>query len=201
MKRVMLFGILLALVPPGAPGGQAQAHMTPTVELVGKDAVLRRLLPGSSTFQARELILSREEIKSVRRSYGLRWPRDPVRFYRGEDAEGSVLGIELFTTADSPHGPVEMAVALDSSGRLTGFKITRVNAEILPWIRALERSSVLEGFKGAVASDLAGPEDLPLGDLASLGRMERFYAQVVREAVFKALILSRWIHPREAPAP
>ncbi|MFQ5670129.1 MAG: hypothetical protein ACE5HD_06375 [Acidobacteriota bacterium] len=199
MRTMTSYRATLVLALLGAGLIPARAHLSPTVVLVKKKEVLGQLLPGAETFQGRELLLSRTEIKSLSETSGLHLSREPVRFYRGEDAGGVLLGTVLFTVGDSVHGPVEVAVALDGSGAVIGFQVTRCSAEVLPWVRTVQRTKVLEPIIGTGAGEARGPEDLPLGDLAPLTSMARFYARVIREGIFKALALSRWIRPPDDP--
>lgn len=175
----------------------ASAHISPTTELVGRDAAVRTLLAGAVKFTVEKIRPSRGQLRELRTRFGLRVGPETYRLYRGRDAQGRLVGVVIFVHPESVHGPVEVAVATDANRAVIGLRVTRTQAEPLAWIRAVVDAGVLDDLQGATLAGGPGAEAgaLPLGDLSSLGRMERYYASIIRKGVHEALALRAVLDP------
>src|SRR2546426_11336339 len=99
-------------------------HITPAVVLVKRTDAVQALLPGATAYFAREVHLSTADAHRLHEAVD--WsPDDGVLvFYRGTAGSTSVGALE-FVRADTPHGPIELAVGFTSGGGGRGVGVTK----------------------------------------------------------------------------
>src|SRR5207248_11346330 len=131
----------------------ALLHITPTVVLVKRPEAVKSLLPGADAFFARELHLSNADTHRLHEAVD--WtPEDGVlTFYTGK-AGDRVSGTLLFVRVDTPHGPLEVAVAFTPAGPIGGVIVTKATVETKPWVRQAVRAGVADPYKGVKAGDV-----------------------------------------------
>src|SRR6266508_2447033 len=105
-------------------------HITPTVILLPRPDAVARLTPGAEAFFAREVHLSHDD--------GF------LTFYTAKRA-GTSVGAFVFVRVDTPHGPLEVAVAFDPTGTVRRVEVTKATVETKPWVLEALRA----GLKGA----------------------------------------------------
>src|SRR3989442_215321 len=88
----------------------AVLHITPAVVLVKRPDAVQALLPGADAYFAREVHLSTPDAHRLHKAVD--WsPEDGVlTFYVGRTGSAAVGALE-FVRVDTPHGPIEVAVA------------------------------------------------------------------------------------------
>lgn len=169
-------------------------HITPTVVLVKREDVVRRLLPDATQFTALEVRLSNAD--AHRLSEAAQWSPSEgrVTFYTGAK-EGRPLGALTFIRVDSPHGPIEVAVGLATAGTVSGVAITKATTETKPWVLDALRAGLLDQYAGA------GPGRAPGGEAAirdKVGTLPAFIAGEVDKAVARALAAYRLFYRASA---
>src|SRR5207248_11655143 len=130
----------------------ALLHITPTVVLVKRPDAVKSLLPDADVFLAREVHLSKADAHRLHQAVD--WtPEDGVlTFYTGK-AGDRVSGTLLFVRVDTPHGPLEVAVAFTPAGPIGGVIVTKATAETTPWVLEALRPGLIESYKGLKPGD------------------------------------------------
>ena len=160
----------------------ALLHITPTVTLVDRSAVVSRLLEGADRFTAREVHLSSTDERRLHDAAGWTPPDDVITFYLGKRAD-RVEGVLVFMRVDSPHGPMEVAVGFDRAGAIRGVEVTKATVETKPWIVEALRAGLRDHYRG-LASNAS-----PAGAVAvkgKVGAMPAYMAELVDRGVAHA---------------
>src|SRR5436853_1979101 len=97
----------------------ALLHITPVVVLVKRPDAVQALLPGADAYVAREVHLSAADAHRLHETVD--WSPDDgvVAFYTGNAGSTSVGALQ-FVRVDTPHGPIEVAVAFSPEGTMRG---------------------------------------------------------------------------------
>jgi len=162
----------------------AVLHITPTVVLVKRPDAVKSLLPGAEAFFARELHLSNADRHRLHEAVD--WtPEDGVlTFYTGKTGDRAA-GTLLFVRVDTPHGPLEVAVAFTPAGAIGGVIVTKATVETKPWVLEALRAGLVDSYKGLK------PGDVPGGAVAlkdRVGSLPAYMAGQVDKGVARALV-------------
>src|SRR5581483_8861307 len=105
------------------------------------------LLPGAATFVAREVHLSERDAHRLHEAVD--WSPDDgvLAFYTGLDGDRPV-GTIMFVRVDTPHGPVEVAVAFAPPGEVSGVLVTKGTGETAPWVAEAVRAGLAAADRG-----------------------------------------------------
>jgi hypothetical protein len=187
MRKLALpmVSLVAALLTAALP---VSAHVTPNVELVKKGEFIQQSLPGAARFFEEKLALSAEDRAAIRRATGWVPGDEDARIYVGRDAERRRVGTVVLLWMPSQHGPVGVAVAFGAEARVRRAAVTDVGSEPLAWVRPLVEAGGLAAFEG-LALD-AKPDPAKVAPQVA-GRMNRYYAEVVAQAVARAQALER----------
>ncbi|HJQ66143.1 MAG TPA: hypothetical protein VJ816_07185 [Gemmatimonadales bacterium] len=175
MKQLLLAGLATLL------------HITPTVVLVKREDAVRRLVPEATAFTAREVRLSTADARRLSAAANWSPSEGIVTFYTGA-RDTRPVGALTFIRVDTPHGPIEVAVGLDTNGSVRGVAVTKVTVETKPWTLAALRAGLLDQYAGV------GPGRAPNGQAAirsKVGALPAFIAGEVDKAVTRALAAYR----------
>jgi len=161
----------------------AALHITPTVVLVPRPDAVKTLLPGADAFFAREAHLSNGDAHRLHEAVD--WsPEDGVlTFYIGKSG-GQVTGALVFVRVDTPHGPIEVAVAFTPAGTIGGVIVTKATVETKPWVLEALRAGLTERYRALK------PGDTPQGATGlqdRVGSLADYMAQQVDKGVARAL--------------
>lgn len=162
-------------------------HITPTVVIVKREDAVRRLLPDATQFTARDVRLSSADAHRLSTAANWSPSEGVVTFYTGAQ-NGRAVGALLFLRVDTPHGPLEVAVALNAAGIVSGVAVTKSTTETKPWVLEALRAGLLDLYAGA------GPDKAPNGAAAiraKVGALPTFIAGEVDKAVARALAAYR----------
>jgi hypothetical protein len=196
-----LGGLGASAAPGGTPvPGIAFAtafHITPTVYLLSKPEAIQRELPGATQFFVKQVDIGREDFELVKSRTG--WaPEDRTfRFYSGKDASGELQGTVEFVLVDTPHGPIEVALAFGPDGKVSQVLVITATVETVPWVNAVVKSGMLKEYLGLAAD--ARPTALNRTTAGGLGVMPYWAAQVIDKAVVRGLALYDALY-RTSPA-
>lgn len=162
-------------------------HITPTVVIVKREDAVRRLLPDATDFTAREVRLSGADARRLDSAVGWSPSEGTVTFYTGAQ-NGRPVGALTFLRVDTPHGPIEVAVALTPSETVSGVAVTKSTTETKPWVLEAIRAGLLDQYAGT------GGDRAPNGAAAirsKVGALPEFIAGEVDKAVARALAAYR----------
>lgn len=161
----------------------ALLHITPTVVLVKRPDAVKQLLPGATTYFARQVRFS--EADAHRLHEAVDWSPDEgvLTFYTGK-AGATAVGALLFVRVDSPHGPVEVAVGFGLDGAIRGVLVTKATVETKPWVTEALAAGLAERYTGL------RPGAAPAGARPLRGRagaLAVYMAEQVDKGVTRAL--------------
>lgn len=168
--------------------GAALPHITPTVVLQKQAEVIRSTTPGASQFFVRTVSVGRADFERIRDEGGFEPEESDFKFYYGQDADGDVVGVTLFSQVNNQHGPVEVGLAMTPDGSVREVVVTKATVETKPWVLAALKAGLTRRFRGL------HPGDDPRGALgglsrSELGEMPYYMAGVVTQAVEQGLVL------------
>jgi hypothetical protein len=178
----------LALVLAALSASALLAHVTPNVELVKKGDFIRQTLPNASQYLEKKLAIGGSDLAAIRRATGWTPSEEDVKVYVGRDRQGALIGTVAFLWIPSEHGPVGVGVAFDPAGAILRAEVTDVGSEPLAWVRPLLAGNGMTAFTGL---PLAAPPDPARLSPAATGRMSRYYAEVIADAVKRAQAIER----------
>lgn len=164
--------------------GAHSLHMTPVVVLVKRPDAVKALLPGASSFFARDVHLSDPD--AHRMHVAVDWsPRDGVlTFYLGKDGS-TLIGALEFIRVDTPHGPIEVAVGFTPGGTIRSVIVTQATVEMKPWVLDAEQAGLLDHYAGL------GSGGTPAGASAIAGKtgnLAEYVAGEIDKGVARALV-------------
>jgi hypothetical protein len=179
------FALLGALL--GAAARPAGAHITPNVELLKKGEFVKQSLPAATRFSEERLAFGKVDLAAIKSRTGWTPSEEDARVYLGRDAPGRLVGAAVFVWMPSEHGPVGVAVAFDPEGKVLRAAVTDAGSEPLTWVRPL----LGDGMAALAGLPLdAAPDPAKLAP-AVTGRMSRYYAEVIAQAVVRAQAVAR----------
>ncbi len=178
----------LALVLAALSTAPLLAHVTPNVELVKKGDFIRQSLPNASQYLEKKLAIGGSDLSAIRKATGWTPTEEDVKVYVGRNRQGALIGTVAFLWIPSEHGPVGVGVAFDPAGAILRAEVTDVGSEPLAWVRPLLAGNGMAAFTGL---PLATPPDPAKLSPAATGRMSRYYAEVIADAVKRAQAIER----------
>jgi hypothetical protein len=171
MKTILLGAGLAALL-----------HITPTVVLVKRQDAVAHLLPGADQFTVRELHLSSADSRKVHDAVGWEPPDGMVTFYVGKHQD-QMAGALMFMRVDCQHGPLELAIGFDASGKIRGVEVTKATVEMKPWVLEALRAGLTDAYRGLpVDAAPAGAERVK----PRIGAMPGYMADLIDKGVMHA---------------
>ena len=161
----------------------ALLHITPTVVLVTRPDAVKTLLPGAASFVAQEIHLSNADAHRLHAAVD--WSPDDgvLTFYTGLEG-GRTAGALVFVRVDTPHGPLEVAVAVSPAAVVAGVIVTKATVETKPWVLEALQAGLCEHYRGLK------PTDVPAGAQAiadRVGQLPLYVAREVDKGVMRAL--------------
>lgn len=160
-------------------------HPTPTVVLVQQADAIRTSLPGAKQFFVRTVTIGKDDLARIRQDTEFS-PEDPsIKFFLGKGGDGATTGVVLFPQANTLHGPLEVALAINPDGTVASATVTKATVETKPWVLEAVRSGILEKCRGRKYGD-------DLGNLVKEvqgSSMVQWQAQTILTAVRTGLIL------------
>jgi len=181
--KTLLFGAAAAVL----------LHITPTVVLVKRQDAVAHLLPGADQFAARELHLSSADSRKVHDAVGWEPPDGMVTFYVGKHQD-QVTGALMFMRVDCQHGPLELAIGFDPSGKIRGVEVTKATAEMKPWVLEALRAGLTDAYRGLT------PDQAPAGAAKvkpRIGAMPGYMAELIDKGVMHAAAAYRLFYGRK----
>ena len=161
----------------------ALLHITPAVVLVKRPDAVRALLPGADNYVVRELHLSDADAHRLHETVD--WsPEDGVlAFYIGK-AGSTPVGMLQFVRVDTPHGPIEVAVAFTPQGAVRGVIVTKATVEMKPWAVEAVAAGLTQHYVGLKPGTVAAGAPAIAGRVGSLAE---YFAGEVDKGVARAL--------------
>jgi hypothetical protein len=163
-------------------GKTALAHITPPVVLISdRDAILG--MTGNATrFFVRDVRLTPADRDRIQQQ--LRWhpEAETYRFYLGRSAAGQLEAAVIFLTEFTMHGPVRVAVGLDSDGTIRDARVVELTEETFPWLKPLLDQNFTQAYvgQGSPREPVARPNS---------SSMTQFYGQIVASLIQRAAAL------------
>ena len=179
---------LAALAVMLAGATPAAAHVTPNVELLKRGEFVKQSLPAAAQFFEQQLAFGPADAAAIKSRTGWTPSEEDVKVYLGRDAGKRLAGSAVFLWVPSEHGPVGVAVAFDSKGKILQAAVTDVGSEPLAWVRPLLQGDGMAAFSGLPLD--ARPEPAKVAP-AVTGNMSRYYAEVIAEGVTRAQAVER----------
>jgi antitoxin (DNA-binding transcriptional repressor) of toxin-antitoxin stability system len=172
----------------------ALLHITPTVVLLKRNEVVARLMPGADQFTARELHLSSGDARQLHDAVGWEPADGVITFYVGKHQQQE-QGALLFQRVDSPHGPLELAVAFEpGGGRIRGVEVTKATVETKPWVAEALRAGLTAEYRGmALNGTPAGAAKVR----PNVGAMPAYMAELTDKGVMHAAAAYRLFYGRK----
>ncbi len=166
----------------------ALAHVTPNVVLVKRGEFVKQSLPAAAEIFEQKLAFGGADAAAIKSR--TRWTpsEEDVKVYLGRDAEKRLVGSALFLWVPSEHGPIGIAVAFDPAGKILRAAVTDAGSEPLAWVRPLVQADGLTAFAGLPLDTAPDPAKVAA---AVTGKMSRYYAEVIAEAVTRAQAVER----------
>src|SRR5207244_8123711 len=99
-------------------------------------------------------------------------------------AGSTPVGALEFVRVDTPHGPIEVAVAFDPQGAVRGVIVTKATVEMKPWALEAVAAGLTQRYRGLK------PGDQPAGAAAiaaRAGKLAEYIAGEVDKGVARAL--------------
>lgn len=174
----ILFMMVLALfwIAP-----EAWAHVSANVKLVSTKESVQRLLPKGKLF-VKEVDLTASQLKKLRSFDNWDTRTAHFRFFVSRDGAGKLQRAMVPMVEFTRHGPVVVAVALDSQGKITGVILTDTQVEPLTWLEPLLKKNYMQMFIG---KDSRMPLTLDAQWKTELSGISQDFAQVISNAVKK----------------
>jgi len=189
---------LLAAGAVGIGGVPVAAHITPVVVLQKQADVVRATMPTAASFFLTDVKVERADAERIKAAGDFTLEDEAVKFYSGRNAEGRTVGVVLFPQLNTPHGPLEVGLTIDSSGAIASVAVTRVTAEAKPWVEQVIRSGGLARFNGvAHAEKVVSALDV---ETLHLDRMPAYFAGEVATAVAHGLVLYQILYAPSTPS-
>jgi len=182
MKTLVLGAVTAALL-----------HITPTVVLVKRQDAVAHLLPGADQFAAREVHVSSADSRRIHDAVGWEPPDGMVTFYVGKHQD-QVAGALMFMRVDCQHGPLELAIGFDPSGKIRGVEVTKATVEMKPWVLEALRAGLTDAYRGLA------PDQAPAGAAKvkpRIGAMPGYMAELVDKGVMHAAAAYRLFYGRK----
>ena len=171
----------------------ALLHITPTVVLLKRNEVVARLMPGADQFTARELHLSSGDARQLHDAVGWEPADGVITFYVGKHQQQE-QGALLFQRVDSPHGPLELAVAFEpGGGRIRGVEVTKATVETKPWVAEALRAGLTAEYRGMA---LDGTPGGAAKVRANVGAMPAYMAELTDKGVMHAAAAYRLFYSK-----
>jgi hypothetical protein len=124
-------------------------------------------------------------------------PDDPdVPFYLGQTNGGTAVGVVLFQQIDSPHGPLEIGLAIGPDGAVTAAAVTTATVETKPWVLEATAADLMRGFAGMREGD--DPRKALARTQPKLGGMPEYMAELIATAVGRGLVLYGTLYQQSA---
>jgi hypothetical protein len=176
----------LALV---AAALSSATHPTPKVALVNHADFIRQTLGGEGATQyfLRTVSIGKRDLATIQKISDFT-PDDPdVPFYLGQGHGGAPVGVVLFQQIDTPHGPLEIGVAIGPDGAVTAADVTTATVETKPWVQEATAAGLMKVFVGVRGSDDAR-KALATFD-RKLDGMSAYMSELIATAVGRGLVL------------
>lgn len=165
----------------------ALAHISPPVALMSDREAVARMLAGAKRFFVKEVSLAPEERDRIKQEWGWKPDKKSYRFYLGRDRQGLIVGSVIFLTESTIHGPVRVAVAIGSDGRIKDAKVVELTDEAYYWVKPLVDQNFTQEYVGRNSRSSFTPSGRFAE--ANLQNMPYFYAQIVASLIQRGAIL------------
>src|SRR6266496_3744463 len=117
-------------------------------------------------------------------------PDGVLTFYSGRRS-GALVGQLEFVRVDTPHGPLEVTVAFDTTGAVRGVIVTKATVETKPWVLEALRAGLVARYRGLKPSDTPDAASALDGSVSDL---PRYMAREVDKGVARALAAYRFFY-------
>jgi hypothetical protein len=171
------------------PIGLAAWHITPTVVLHKQANVIRQTLPNAEQFFVRSVEIGRDDVQRLKAAANFEPEDKEFKFFYGTGSDGAMSGVVLFPQISTrDHGPIELGLTIGTDGSIVDVAFTKATVETKPWVLKVERSGLLDHFKGLRAGD---DPTTALSHVSrhELGSMPYYIAEVTAQGVNRGLAL------------
>jgi hypothetical protein len=176
MKKILTAFIISALfIGPSF----ALAHVSPNVKLVTTKEAVSQLLPSGKLF-LKQVHLNNSQMQKLQSNDNWNSHEANYKFFVSRDKNNSIQRVAIFITEFTRHGPIVVAVSLDSTGKVMDAMVTDIQMETLEWVGPLIRNGFFQEFRGK------GSEfslDLQSKSLAQSSSITRSFAHILANAV------------------
>jgi hypothetical protein len=180
--------LLAVAVAVALTAGPAAAHVTPNVQLLKRGDFVKQNLPDAARFSEPRLVFAKADVEAIKSRTHWTPSEEDVKVYLGRDAQGRLAGSALFVWVPSEHGPVGVAVAFDTAGRIRQAAVTDVGSEPLAWVRPLLDANGMAVFAGLTLDADPDPGKVAPG---VTGKMSRYYAEVIANGISRTQAVER----------
>lgn len=183
-RNIASLCVLLAALLLCTSGAYAQD--TTAVTMVGIGDVIKSSLPTAADYFIKDARLSEHAFAKIEAVGNFRPEASELKFFYGRDAKGRLVGTVFFNTVGTLHGTVQVGVAFDPGGAVSNVVVTKATVGTEPWIKALMASGFMKDFNGMSGHSTSNP--LKNISESKVGAMPYFMAQVITEAVTRAIV-------------
>ncbi len=176
-KNLAVCLIIISALLAGTPF--ALAHVSPNVKLATTKEAVSQLLPSGKLF-IKQVQLDDSQMQKLKSSGNWNSHETKYQFYVSRDENNSIQRAMVFITEFTRHGPIVVAVALDSKGKVADAMITDIHMETLEWVGPLIRNDFLKEFRGK-GSEMS--LDLQFESLEQTSPITRSFARIIANAV------------------
>jgi hypothetical protein len=176
----------------------AAAHPTPKVVLVTHADFIRETLGGQGATQyfVRTVSIGKQDLAAIRTASDF-VPDDPdVPFYLGQGKGGTAVGVVLFQQVDTPHGPLEIGLAIGPNGTDTAAEVTTATVETKSWVQEATAAGLTKGFVGMRQG--RDPREALAQARPRLSGMPEYMAELIATAVGRGLVLYGTLYQESA---
>jgi len=175
LALMMVLGILWM-----AP--EAWTHVSANVKLLSIKETVQRLLPQGKLF-VKEVDLTQNQLDKLRSFDNWNTRASHFKFFVSRDRQGQLRRVMISMVEFTRHGPVVVAVAIDSQGKIAGAILTDTQLEPLTWLEPLLKKNFMQAFQG---KNSQMPLTLDPQWQQGFSRISQDFALVIANAVKKS---------------
>lgn len=181
-------GALAAAAVAAVVLGGAAEHISPTVVLEKQADVIRSSLPDARQFFLKTVRIGRGDFARIEREADFEPEDAKVKFYYGEGASGTPVGVVLFPQVNTQHGPFEVGLTIGPDGTVQAAEPTKATVETRPWVEKAVGTGFLDDLQGMTAGQEPAVALRRLRS-AGIGKMPTYAGEQLATAVERGLAL------------
>lgn len=131
-----------------------KGHAGPTKIFMSEREALKTMLPAGGKIVKRKEMLKKEKYNEAVKRWGYSPPEGVYTYYISKGKGGDLLGALFIQTMEYKHGDVELAVAYDKDGHVTGIKILSCPEKFVKEVENIHAEGFLDKFSHLQTDDV-----------------------------------------------